>query len=159
VPATRDELTAWRDQLAQIIATVADLLRALGISRDAGGLSAPVESAGADHVEAALDELKARVRRANAAAERLLAADPSLAEIAHPLLGVPGDKPVVDLRPWWSKLLQIFSSTAQRASIAESLETLRLEVRQHAREHHVEDPVRHSDALVSAIRVTGRACV
>jgi len=67
------------------------------------------------------------VRRANAAAEQLCAADPSLAEVVHPLLGVPGDKPEVDLRPWWSRILQAISGVASRASLAESLETLRLE--------------------------------
>jgi hypothetical protein len=121
------ELAAWRDQLAQILATVADLLGALGVSRGAGGLSKSVESAGEAHARAALDGLKAQVRRANAAAERLRAADPGLAEVVHPLLGVPGDRPEVDLRPWWSRVLGVLSSTAARASLVESLETLRLE--------------------------------
>jgi hypothetical protein len=67
------------------------------------------------------------VREANQLADRLLAADPALGSIVHPLLGVPGDKPEVDLRPWWSRLLDKISSTASRAGAAESLETLRLE--------------------------------
>ena len=125
--STPDELTAWRDQLAQILTAVADMLRALGISRGAGGLSDAVASAAAGQARGALDGLKQQVRRANAAAEQLCAAEPSLAEVVYPLLGVPGDKPEVDLRPWWSRILQAISGVASRASLVESLETLRLE--------------------------------
>jgi hypothetical protein len=42
-------------------------------------------------------------------------------------LTVPGEKPVVDLRPWWSRMLEKVSSTARRNTAAQQLETLRLE--------------------------------
>src|SRR5262249_35901285 len=65
------------------------------------------------------------VEKANELAERLYAADRSLADVVHPLLGVPGERPEVDLRPWWSRLLHMVSSTAKRTAWAESVETLR----------------------------------
>jgi len=57
----------------------------------------------------------------------MLAAAPNLAKVVHPLLCIPGEKPVVDLRPWWSKLLDRVSNTAKRATLAQRLDTLRLE--------------------------------
>jgi hypothetical protein len=40
---------------------------------------------------------------------------------------VPGERPVVDLRPWWSRVLEKVSATARRNTAAQQLETLRLE--------------------------------
>ena len=125
--AIDDDLAAWHGQLVQILEATADAMRKLGIARASAGLSSSVHEVAADSAEATVDTIAPRVRRANELALRLVAADPTLAEVVHPLLEVPGAAPIVDLRPWWSRLLQKVSGTASRASVVERLETLRLE--------------------------------
>jgi len=122
-----DDLAAWHRQLLKILETVADATRVLGIARNAGGISDAIQAAAGSRAEAAVERIAKLVRQANELAERILATDPTAGSIVHPLLGVPGDKPEVNLRPWWSRLLEKFSPTVSRAGAAESLETLRLE--------------------------------
>ena len=106
---------------------MADATRTLGIARASVGISDSIEDAADSRAEATLEKIAARVREANALAERLQATDRSLAEVVQPLLGVPGAPPEIDLRPWWSRLLQRVSATARRTDAGERLETLRLE--------------------------------
>jgi hypothetical protein len=124
---TTDDLARWHQLLRAILDAVADASRALGGARASGGLSGSVGRAMHSRAEELLDQICALVDEANLLAGRIALADASLADIVHPLLGVPGERPEIDLRPWWSKLLLLLSSTAHRTSAGESLETLRLE--------------------------------
>jgi hypothetical protein len=122
-----DDLARWYHQLRAILDAVADATRSLGIARAAGGISDAIQDAAESRADDVLERIAKLVRKANALAARLHDADPSLADVVHPLLGIPGAPPEIDLRPWWSRLLQKISTTAQRTSAVESLETLRLE--------------------------------
>lgn len=64
-----------------------------------------------------MKQLLSMVRKANELAARV-------GEIA---LTMPGEKPIADLRPWWSRVLEKVSATARRNTAAQQLETLRLE--------------------------------
>lgn len=121
------QLAEWRDQLAQLLVDIADLTSLLGVEHRSDEMASLVEPLDESQVREALARIKDQVRSANAAAEQLLAADPGMAEVVHPLLNLPGEKPVVDLRPWWSRMLDAVSRTAKRGTVAQSLETLRLE--------------------------------
>lgn len=145
-----DDLAAWHRQLRRILDSVADATRALGIARGAGGISDAIQDAADSRAEDVIERIAKLVRQANQLAEQIHAADPATGPIVHPLLGVPGDKPEVDLRPWWSRLLDKISSTAVRASVAERLETLRLEadaalIRASAHSRHVRCPAPNHD--------------
>lgn len=122
-----DDLAAWHRELRDLLDATADAMRALGIATASAGLSKSVHVTAADSAGQTIATIATRVRRTNALAQRLADADPTLADVALPLLGVPGAAPDVDLRPWWSRVLQKVSATANRASAAEGLETLRLE--------------------------------
>jgi hypothetical protein len=122
-----DDLARWHRELHAILNAVADAMRLLGIARAGVAIIDSVENAADSRVEDLLENIATRVRAANALAERLQSADRSLAEVVQPLLGVPGDPPEIDLRPWWSRLLQRVSATARRTDAGERLETLRLE--------------------------------
>jgi hypothetical protein len=122
-----DDLARWHRQLGVIVDAVADANRVLGIARASAPLSDAVLDAAESRADRLLERIVELVQQANDLAGRLHAADRSLADVVHPLLGVPGERPEVDLRPWWSRLLQKVSSTANRIAWAESLETLRLE--------------------------------
>jgi hypothetical protein len=115
--ASREDIEAWHRELRAILNQVADAMRALGIARDAVGVSDAVHEVASDNAETRLEKIAKRVRRANELATRVEEAP----------LTVPGAPPEVDLRPWWSKLLNKVSSTARRQAAAEGLETLRLE--------------------------------
>jgi hypothetical protein len=125
--STADGLAAWHHQLRLVLDAVADASRALGIARNTVAISDSIEGAAASRAEDVLERIDKLVRQANQLAERLHADDPALADVVQPLLGVPGARPEIDLRPWWGRLLDKISSGARRASAAESLETLRLE--------------------------------
>jgi hypothetical protein len=120
-------LAAWRDQLAQLLDEVLELTTALGVVHSSGDLQAPSAPANDRQVRGMLAKIQDEVRRANTAAGHLLADDPGLADVVHPLLSVPGEEPAVDLRPRWSRVLDFLSRTAKRATLAQALETLRLE--------------------------------
>lgn len=122
-----DDLARWHRQLGVILEAVADANRVLGIARASVPLSDAVLDASLSRADQLLERIIKLVQQANELAGRLYAADRSLADVVHPLLGVPGERPEVDLRPWWSRLLQKLSATANRTAWAESLETLRLE--------------------------------
>src|SRR5207237_7752305 len=118
-------LVAWHHQLRLVLDTVADGTQAFGVTGDPLGVSDVIEGGpigDAGDVMARVDKL---VRQANELAERLHAADPRLAEVVYPLLGIPGAPPEVDLRPWWRRVLDKISGHQARA--VEQLETLRLE--------------------------------
>lgn len=121
------ELTRWYEQLREILDASADAVRELGVTRASVGLSDGIEGASAGNAAALLKRIDALVRDANARACRIGASDPALHDVVHPLLGVPGEPPEVDLRPLWSRLLQRVSVTARRGTAVEQLETLRLE--------------------------------
>lgn len=112
-----DDLEAWHRELRTLLDAVADAMRALGIARGAAGMSDAVHAVAAERGEDGFESIVRRVKRINLLAAR----------VGEPTLSVPGAAPEVDLRPWWSRLLQRASATAQRTAIAESLETLRLE--------------------------------
>ena len=121
-----DDLVTWARQLRAILDATADAMRTLGIATNAVGLSDAVHAAAATSSEHAFAKIVKLVREANGLAERIVANNPEHRAIVLPLLSVPGER-TVDLRPWWSRLLDRVSATARRNSAAESLETLRLE--------------------------------
>jgi hypothetical protein len=125
--STDDDLARWHAQLRAILDAVADATRAFGIARASTGIADAIEDAADSRGEDSVERLAKLVRKANRLADRMLEADRSLADVVHPLLGVPGARPEIDLRPWWSRLLHKISTVAQRTEAAESLETLRLE--------------------------------
>ena len=112
-----DDLKAWHRELQSLLADVAETVRVLGIAQNSSGISDSVHSAAAERGETAVARIAAHVRRVNALAVR----------VNEPTLSIPGEAPEINLRPWWSRLLDKVSSTASRVSAVESLETLRLE--------------------------------
>ena len=122
-----DELARWYHQLRAILDAATDATRTLGVARASGAISDNIDDAASSRAEEVVTRIVELVAEANASAERIHQADPRMAAVVHPLLGVPGAPPEIDLRPWWSRLLQKVSATARRADAAESLETLRLE--------------------------------
>lgn len=125
--AVDDDLARWHRELHAILNAVADTTRALGVAGASVGISSAVRASADDRGDEGIDRIAQRVQTANAMAERLRAADPSLAGVVQPLLGVPGERPEVDLRPWWSRLLRHVSPGLQRTETIERLETLRFE--------------------------------
>ena len=111
------EREEWMRALRTILDEVAELTRVLGIAEGAVGVSQAVHGGAAATAEDRLKNLEQLVRRANEIAVR----------VGEHAMTVPGEKPVVDLRPWWSRMLEKVSSTARRHTAAQQLETLRLE--------------------------------
>jgi hypothetical protein len=107
----------WTRQLKMILDTTADTRRVLGIAENAIGVSDAVHGGAAKAAEDAFPRLVKLVRTANVIAARL----------GESPLTVPGEAPEVDLRPWWSRILEKVSSTARRNTVGQQLETLRLE--------------------------------
>ena len=122
-----DDLVTWARQLQTLLDATADAMRALGIATNAAGVSDAVHAAAASRSEHAFPNIVKLVRDTIALAERIVAGNRAHGPIVLPLLSVPGEQTVVDLRPWWSRLLDKVSATARRNSAAEGLETLRLE--------------------------------
>ena len=112
--AERDE---WVRVLRMILDEVSTITRVLGIAEGAAGVSSSVHGGAATDAEERMQKLERMVRKANEVATRV-------GELA---LTVPGEKPIVDLRPWWSRMLEKVSATARRNTAAQQLETLRLE--------------------------------
>jgi hypothetical protein len=112
--AEREE---WVRVLRMILDEVATITRVLGIAEGAVGVSGAVHGGAATDAEERMLKLERMVRKANEVAT-------SVGELA---LTVPGEKPIVDLRPWWSRMLEKVSATARRNTAAQQLETLRLE--------------------------------
>lgn len=110
-----------REQWARVLRTILDeaatIMRQLGIAESAVGISGAVSDGAAVSAEVRLERLAATVRGANELAGR----------VGEMPLTVPGEKPVVDLRPWWSRVLEMLSATARRNTAGQQLETLRLE--------------------------------
>jgi hypothetical protein len=125
--AVDDDLARWHRELHAILNAVADTTRALGVAGASAGISRAVSRSADDRGGEGIDRIVQRVQAANAIAERLQAADPALAAVVQPLLSVPGERPEVDLRPWWSRLLGLISPGMRRTEAVESLETLRFE--------------------------------
>ncbi|HEY5945549.1 MAG TPA: hypothetical protein VIV40_08655 [Kofleriaceae bacterium] len=111
------EREEWVRALRTILDDVAVLARILGIAEGAVGISDAVHGGAATDAEQRMTRLERTVRNANELAARL----------GETPLIVPGEKPVVDLRPWWSRVLEKVSATARRNTAAQQLETLRLE--------------------------------
>jgi hypothetical protein len=111
------EQEQWAVILREILNEVADLTRMLGIAEGAVGLSDAVHAGAAITAEERMKRLVRTVRRANELAVR----------IDEQAMTVPGEAPVVDLRPWWSRMLEKVSATARRNTAAQQLQTLRLE--------------------------------
>lgn len=111
------EREEWVRALRTILDDVAVLARILGIAEGAVGISDAVHGGAATDAEQRMTRLERMVRNANELAARL----------GETPLIVPGEKPVVDLRPWWSRVLEKVSATARRNTAAQQLETLRLE--------------------------------
>ncbi len=111
------EREEWMRALRTILDEVAELTRVLGIAEGAVGVSQAVHGGAAATAEDRLKNLERLVRQANEVAVR----------VGEHAMTVPGEKPVVDLRPWWSRMLEKVSSTARRHTAAQQLETLRLE--------------------------------
>jgi hypothetical protein len=107
----------WVRTLRTILDEVAELTRVLGIAEGAVGVSDAVHGGAAKSAEDRMVKLEKLVRQANELATR----------VDEPAMTVPGEKPIVDLRPWWSRMLEKVSSTARRNTAAQQLETLRLE--------------------------------
>jgi hypothetical protein len=112
--AEREE---WVRVLRMILDEVATITRVLGIAEGAVGVSGAVHGGAATDAQERMLKLERMVRKANEVATRV-------GELA---LTVPGEKPIVDLRPWWSRMLEKVSATARRNTAAQQLETLRLE--------------------------------
>lgn len=111
------EQEQWVQCLRTILNEVAEVTRVLGIAEGAVGISDAVHGGAAKDAEARMTHLEQLVRNANEVAAR----------VGEMAMTVPGEKPVVDLRPWWSRVLEKVSSTARRNTAAQQLETLRLE--------------------------------
>lgn len=107
----------WRRHLMMILDATADTSRMLSLADNAVVYSDAVHGGAASGAQDAMPRLVALVRSANAIAVRL----------GEPALTVPGEAPIVDLRPWWSRMLEKVSSTARRNTAGQQLETLRLE--------------------------------
>lgn len=111
------ERDGWVRALRTILDETAELMRVLGIAEGAVGISEAVHGGAASSAEDRMKKLEGLVRQANELAAR----------VGEHAMTVPGEKPVVDLRPWWSRILEKVSSTARRNTAAQQLETLRLE--------------------------------
>ena len=107
----------WARHLKMILDATADTSRMLALAENSAGISGDVQGGAASSAEAAMPRIVSLVRSANAIAARL----------GEPALTVPGEAPEVDLRPWWSRMLDFVSSTARRNTAGQQLETLRLE--------------------------------
>ena len=107
----------WARHLKMILDATADTSRMLALAESSGGISGDVQGGAASSAEAAMPRIVSLVRSANAIA----------AQLGEPALTVPGEAPEVDLRPWWSRMLDLVSSTARRNTAGQRLETLRLE--------------------------------
>ena len=107
----------WTRALRTILDEVAELTRVLGIAEGAVGVSDAIHGGAAKSAEERMVKLEKLVRQTNELAAR----------VDEPTMTVPGEKPIVDLRPWWSRMLEKVSSTARRNTAAQQLETLRLE--------------------------------
>jgi hypothetical protein len=111
------DLEDWVRHLRLILDATADTKRTLDIAENAVGISDAIHGGAANATAEGLPRIVQLVRAANAIGARL-------GELE---LAVPGDAPEVDLRPWWSRLLERVSSTARRNTVGQQLETLRLE--------------------------------
>jgi gamma-glutamyl:cysteine ligase YbdK (ATP-grasp superfamily) len=100
-----------------ILDEVATITRVLGIAEGAVGVSGAVHGGAAEDARERMQKLERMIRKANELAAR----------VGEATLTVPGEKPIVDLRPWWSRVLEKVSATARRNTAAQQLETLRLE--------------------------------
>src|SRR5512134_3608484 len=98
------EREEWVRVLRMILDEVATLTRVLGIAEGAVGISGSVHGGAAADAEERMKQLLSMVRKANELAARV-------GEIA---LTMPGEKPIADLRPWWSRVLEKVSATARR---------------------------------------------
>ena len=107
----------WANHLKMILDATADTTRMLQLAQNAGGVSDSIQVGAGSSAEQAMPRLVGLVRSANSIAARL----------GEPALTVPGEAPEVDLRPWWSRMLDLVSSTARRNTVGQQLETLRLE--------------------------------
>lgn len=107
----------WVRALMTILDSAADIMRMLGIAEGAVGISDAVHGGAANTAEERMAKLEKLVRQANELAAR----------VGERALTVPGEKAEVDLRPWWSRMLEKVSSTARRNTAGQQLETLRLE--------------------------------
>src|SRR6186713_899485 len=106
-----DDRAAWTRQLRLILDITADAMRTLRIANNAVGVSGDIHGAAADSTENRFGRIVKLVREANEIAVR----------IGEPTLIVPGEKPEIDLRPWWSRVLENVSSTARRNTAGEQL--------------------------------------
>ena len=107
----------WARHLKMILDATADTSRMLSLADNAVGFSDSVHGGAASSAQDAMPRLVRLVRSANEIAARL----------GEPALTVPGEAPEVDLRPWWSRMLEKVSATARRNAAGQQLETLRLE--------------------------------
>ncbi len=107
---------AWITQLHTIIGEVASAKRAVESAQNTDGVHGMVNASAANK---AVAKLVPMVRAANEVGQR----------IGETPLLVPGEKPAAgtDLRPWWSRLLDVVSGTARRQTADSHLETLRME--------------------------------
>jgi len=108
----------WGQQLRAILSATADAKRVLDIADNASGVSDAIHGGADSQAADSMRQIKRLVREANATA----------AQIGEEALTVPGETPIVELRPWWSRLLDKVSGTARRNTAGQQLETLRLEV-------------------------------
>lgn len=107
---------AWITQLHTILGEVADAQRAIASAQNTNGIHGVINAGAANKAVAKLVPV---VRAANEIGQR----------IGETPLLVPGEKPApgTDLRPWWSRLLDVVSGTARRQTADSHLETLRME--------------------------------
>jgi len=122
-----EDLAHWYRELHELLNAVANARQAYGAARGAAPLSHLYARMSDKHGEDVLERIVRWVKAINATAERLAASDPALRGVVQPLLGVPGERPEVDLRPWWSRWLGRLSANVRRTEALERLETLRFE--------------------------------
>ena len=122
-----EDLAYWYRELHELLNAVATAKQAFAAARGAAPLSELYARMSDKHGEDVLERLVRWVKAINATAERLQASDPTLRDVVQPLLSVPGERPEVDLRPWWSRWLGGLSANVQRTEGLEQLETLRFE--------------------------------
>jgi hypothetical protein len=115
--ARMSDAEEWARRLRTILDATAEAKRVLDIADNSTGVSDAVHSGAGSKAEESMRRVVKLVYEANAIAAR----------IGEHTLTVPGEAPSVDLRPWWSKLLDKVSSTARRNTAGQQLETLRLE--------------------------------
>lgn len=114
---TNSDADEWSRHLRVILDATAEAVRVLAIADNASGVSDAVHGGAASKAEDSMVRIVRLVREANVVATR----------IGEHNLTVPGEAPQIDLRPWWSRLLDKVSSTARRNTAGQQLETLRLE--------------------------------